>query len=652
MVTSISLLLVEDNPADAYLLTDMLEEAELEQWEIINVKSLKLALETLNRQIFDVVLLDLSLPDSKGLNTITNIRNVAPNLPIVVLTGTDDRQLALQAVTQGAQDYLVKGKISTDVLVRVIHYAIERGKILQQLQAEILERKASERTLRLIVKGTASVTGKDFFRSLVSSLAEALNVRYAFISECLDSPPMRVRTFAFWNGDDFGDNFEYDLQGTPCERVINSKTCQYYPEQIQLLFPADKDLVSSQVQSYAGIPLLDSKAQLLGHLAVLDDRPMNNEIRYRTVLEIFAARAAAEMERQQAEETLRISEEKFATAFRASPDAIALSTLDNGYYIDINDSWLQLLGYSREETIGNSAIDLGIWANPEDREQVKKLIQTQGKVSNCEFEFCKKSGEVFSGLFSAEIIQLREQTCLLTVITNITPLKQAEKALAKLAEIGELAATIVHEVRNPLNTVLMGLNAFKRLELTPRFAEYLQLSLEEGDRLRRLLNQILLYAKPQTLERSPLELNNFIREMLSPLESMPCAVGKQLQFIPSLIPVIILGDKDKLKQVLVNLVTNAFEAVRESETITIKLQSLTGDRINLQIHNYGEAIPPEVLLNLTKPFYTTKSTGNGLGLAIVKRIVEAHEGKLIIESLAKSGTQVTVQLPLTKKSES
>jgi PAS domain S-box-containing protein len=644
-VNPISLLLVEDNRADAYLLIEMLEEAEPEQWQIVYAKSLNLALESLSNSRFEIILLNLSLSDSKGLNTITRIQTVAPDLPIVVLTGTDDRELALQAITSGAQDYLVKGTISTEVLLRVIHYAIERGKILQQLQREVLERQRSEQILRLIVKGTASVTGKDFFRSLVRSLAEALDVRYAFISECLDSPAIRVRAFAFWNSNDFGENFEYDLQTTPCEGVINGRVCQYYPEQIQSLFPEDPDLAELQAQSYAGIPLLDSKGKLLGHLAVLDDRPMDNQPRHEAVLEIFAARAAAEMERQQAESALRISEEKFATAFRASPDAIALSTLDNGHYIEVNQSWLQMLGYSRTEAIGHSALELGIWANPEDRERVKQLLQTQGNLSNCEFEFCKKSGEMFTGLFAAEIIQLRKESCLLTVTTDITPLKQAEKALARLAEIGELAATIIHEVRNPLTTVLMGLNSFKRLDLAPKFQEYLSLALEEAERLQRLLNQILLYAKPQTLERSPLELNDFITEMLAPLESMPCGVGKQLEFISSPLPVVIAADKDKLKQVLINLITNAFEAVSEKERITITLQKAIPHRVNLQIHNNGESIPPEVLSNLTKPFYTTKPMGNGLGLAIVKRIVEAHDGELSIESSSQVGTQVTVKLP-------
>ncbi len=642
MVTPISLLLVEDNTADADLLVEILSKAEGEQWEIVTAKSLQLALELLDNCSFALVL--LALADSQGLNTITRIQTVAPDIPIVVLAGTEEREIALQAVARGAQDYLVKGKISPDVLVRVIHYAIERGKILRQLQGEVLERQRSEEILRLIVQGTASVTGKDFFCSLVSSLAEALNVRYAFISECLDSPPMRVRAFVFWNCTDFGDNFEYDLQGTPCETVMNSRACQYYPEQIQSLFPEERELVTLSAQSYAGIPLFNSKNELLGHLAVLDDRTMENEARYRAVLEIFAARAAAEMERQQAESALQISEEKFATAFRASPDAIALSTLENGCYIEVNQSWLQMLGYSREEAIGHSALELGIWANPEDRKRIKQLLKTQGNISNCELEFCRKSGARFIGLFSAEIIELRDDTCLLTVIVDITTLKQAEKALARLAEIGELAATIVHEVRNPLTTVLMGLNSFKRLKLSPRFQEYLKLALEEADRLQRLLNQILLYAKPQKLERSPLELNNFITEMLTPLQNMPSAVGKQLEFIASSTPVSISADKDKLKQVLINLTSNAFEAVNKGETVTISVREII-PHIQLQVRNGGAPIPPEILSNLTKPFYTTKPNGNGLGLAIVKRIVEAHDGELSIESSSTIGTQVTVKLP-------
>jgi signal transduction histidine kinase len=402
------------------------------------------------------------------------------------------------------------------VLVELMTIAIDR------LQAEILEREKSEQILRSIVEGTVSATGVDFFRSLVRSLAQALGVRYAFISECMDAPPTRVRSFAFWEGNDFGEEFEYNLPGTPCELIISSNKYQCFPTQIQTLFPEEKDeFEAMEAQSYAGIPLLTSTGDLLGHLAVLDDKSMESNERNRAILEIFAARAAAEMERL-----------------------------------------------------------------------------------------------------------------------------QIEKALARLAEIGELAATIVHEVRNPLTTIMMALNAFKKLELTDRFQEYLNLSLDEADRLERLLSQILLYSRPQTLARSQIELNSFIAETLNILQTIPVAAGKHLNFSANNSPLNILADRDKLKQVLINLVTNACEAVSTGEAISISLQQSENRRICIQIHNGGTPIPTDILPQLTKPFFTTKASGTGLGLAIVKRIVEAHDGEFGIESGEGVGSIVTVQLPL------
>jgi signal transduction histidine kinase/DNA-binding NarL/FixJ family response regulator len=527
MVAPIPLLLLEDNEADACFLIEMLEDAEDPSWHITHAKRFSKALEHLNQTQFDILLLDLSLPDSKGLETLARVRSVVPDLPIVVLTGLDNREMSFQAVAQGAQDYLVKGQISAEVLIRVIRYAIERGHILQQLQAEVVERQRSEQILRLIVEGTAAVTGEAFFQALVRSLSEALNVRYALITGCINTPPTRVCTYAFWMGDEFGENVEYDLYGTPCETVLNGQGCQYYPQNLQALFPLETDLVDMQAESYAGIPLFGSDGKLLGHLAVLDDKILGNESRNTSILSIFAARAAAEIERQQTEEALR----------------------------------------------------------------------------------------------------------------------EASRALEKLAEIGELASMIVHEIRNPLTTLLLGLNAFKQLELPERYQTYRSLALEEGERLQRLLNQILLYAKPHNLELSAVELNGFLTEMLSSLGSMPAASNKKLTFTSAPHPLWVLADSDKLKQVIINLVTNAFEAVEPGEAISLSLHPHPGNQVSLQVHNGGNPIPPDVLPKLTKPFVTTKSNGTGLGLAIVKRIAEAHGGDLTIESTAIAGTTIALQLP-------
>jgi two-component system, sporulation sensor kinase A len=339
---------------------------------------------------------------------------------------------------------------------------------------------------------------------------------------------------------------------------------------------------------------------------------------------------------------------------RSSPDAITISTLQDGSYIEINESCLRLLGYRREEMIGHSTLELGIWANPADQALIKQRLQTEGTVNNLEIGVRRKSGEIFPALFAAELIQLEDQPCLLAVTADITMLKQAEQALAQLAEIGELAATIVHEVRNPLTTIMMGLNAFKKLPLTDalaetvreRFQEYLALSLDEADRLQRLLSHILLYSKPQTLNKSTLELNSFIAETLNTLQTIPAASEKYLDFVANNEPISIFADHDKLKQVLINLITNACEAVALGDVITIRLYPTANQRICLQVHNGGPPIPADVLPQLTKPFFTTKASGTGLGLAIVKRIVEAHGGKLTIESAVDVGSIVKVELPL------
>jgi len=173
---------------------------------------------------------------------------------------------------------------------------------IENMQAyEALTR--AEEMLREIAEGTAAVTGHDFFHSLVRHLASALRVRYAFLTECLPDPT-RVRTLAFWKGDGFAENFEYDVAPTPCRIVLEGKVAAY-PANVQHLFPEDRDLVDLAAQSYFGIPVLDSSGRVAGHLAVLDDKPFSEAGRAAPVLRAFAARAGAEIERLFAEERLR-----------------------------------------------------------------------------------------------------------------------------------------------------------------------------------------------------------------------------------------------------------------------------------------------------------------------------------------------------------
>ncbi len=130
----IRVLLVEDNPGDARLFTELVRETGAGQWKLVQVDRLSAALDLLKREPFDVMLLDLSLPDVEGLETLIRAHTEAPKIPIVVLTGHDDEALAVRAVRAGAQDYLVKGRMDGDLLVRSIRYASERGRAIEALE--------------------------------------------------------------------------------------------------------------------------------------------------------------------------------------------------------------------------------------------------------------------------------------------------------------------------------------------------------------------------------------------------------------------------------------------------------------------------------------------------------------------------------------
>jgi len=175
------------------------------------------------------------------------------------------------------------------------------------LVRDATDRHLAEETFRSIVIGTASATGSDFFPSLVRHMASALRVRYAFITDCDDQK--HAKALAFWKGEDFGENFEFDIADTPCEKVLHGEIC-HYKEGLTKLFPLDTGLADLGVESYLGVPMLDKAGRVIGHIAILDDKPMDRDPRAFDLVKIFAARASAELKRQRAEADLQAALEQ------------------------------------------------------------------------------------------------------------------------------------------------------------------------------------------------------------------------------------------------------------------------------------------------------------------------------------------------------
>jgi PAS domain S-box-containing protein len=219
-------------------------------------------------------------------------------------------QAAIDRAIDEKSDYDLEVRIlPPDTAVRYVHslghpVLGSSGELVQfvGVSMDVTQSRQAEQAFRLLVVGTAATTGSDFFQSLVQHMAQALRARYAFVSTCDEQK--HARTLAFWKGDGFGEDFDFEIADTPCEKVLHGEVCRYR-QGLQGLFPGDKLLADWQAESYLGVPMLDRSNRVIGHLAILDDKPMEADSRAIDLLKIFASRAAAELNRQKAEDELQ-----------------------------------------------------------------------------------------------------------------------------------------------------------------------------------------------------------------------------------------------------------------------------------------------------------------------------------------------------------
>jgi diguanylate cyclase (GGDEF)-like protein/PAS domain S-box-containing protein len=217
---------------------------------------------------------------------------------------------------------------------------------------DITDRKLGEERLRAIVEGTSSTTGTDFLRSLVRHLAGALGMQYALVSEVVDETASRVRILALWEIDDYSPPFEYDLQGTPCEHVVG-RQISFHPSGVWRLFPEDRWVVETRIESYIAVPLFDRTRRPLGHLAVMSTSPVHDDVPAQSILKIFAARAAAEIERKLTEEALA-QEKELAQVTLASIGDGVIRTDATGAVDYLNPVAERLTGWSADEACGQA----------------------------------------------------------------------------------------------------------------------------------------------------------------------------------------------------------------------------------------------------------------------------------------------------------
>ena len=195
-------------------------------------------------------------------------------------------------------------------------------------------------------------------------------------------------------------------------------------------------------------------------------------------------------DREHANEALGLSEEKFHKAFRSSPDWIVISTLQDGFYVDVNEAFLETTGYRREEVIGRTSNELGIWADPEQRKEMVKVLHEQKMVRNLEAQFRMKSGEIRFVLWSAEVIDYGDEKCLIAVTRDISSRKREELERLekeKLQSVLEIAGATCHELNQPLQYVYYLLDEI--MEENPENKAVNELK-KQCDRMKEVMNKV------------------------------------------------------------------------------------------------------------------------------------------------------------------
>lgn len=372
-----------------------------------------------------------------------------------------------------------------------------------------------------------------------------------------------------------------------------------------------------------------------------------------------------------ADETLRLSEEKFVKAFYGNTAAMALTSLQDGRIIDVNERWLELFGYSREEVTGRPTFENNTWKHPEEQAQMARDLEMHGSYSNREFEAVRKNGEVWTALVSAQVITLHGERVIVSSTLDITERKKAEakikgyssnleqlveertkelKDAERLAAIGHMAGMVGHDIRNPLQSIEGALYlAREELNSIPSqfveksgIGEMLDLIGEQSKYINKIVSDLQDYAKPLKPEFEKVEVMQLIEDALR-LSSIPQNVDFSVT-VEKDVPKP-MADLTMMKRVLTNMITNAIQSMPNGGKLTINASKKEED-VYISVRDTGMGIPEEVRPKLFTPLVTTKSKGQGFGLAVCKRLVEAHGGKITFESEVGKGSTFIVDIPI------
>ncbi len=608
-------LLIEDNPGDARLIREML--SEISGFALIHADRLSIGLAMLAEQPIDVILLDLNLPDSDGMETLTRTQQVDPDTPIVILTGLGDPNIALEYLKHGVQDYLVKGQFETVSLDRAMRYAVERADI--------------ERKLR---------QNEELYRLTLNSISDAV-----FMTR-------EDGTFTF-----VCDNFGLSFGWTADEAMETGSL---------------HALLGNQADN---CPVPEPDKPVSNHSWTIQDKYGNEKallinaqcVDIQGASYLYACRDITE--KRHSQEALEKSEAKFRTMIDNLNVGVVLMDTDLAV-LEANrtiHTWFPDTDFQKAPTchqifgldMDEECIDCPARAAIEDgrtQETIHKLEISDGRQITCRMAVSPVRDK------DDRIHQL-----ILTLedITERIRMEDEIRQTHKMEAVGQLAGGIAHDFNNML-TVIMGGTEFA--ELNYKRGEDITANLQEirhaAKRSAELTRQLLAFGRRQHLQRREVNLNEHIEEALNMIRrTIPENV--KLTHVPNSDLPTVLADPGQINQVLLNLCINARDAMPEGGEISISCNPVSldttlasqleelppGDYVLLSIRDNGCGMTTDTMEHIFEPFFTTKEPGEGtgMGLATVYGIVRQHRGTVTVKSELNQGTIFRIYLPVSEK---
>ncbi len=567
MSDKINILLIEDNRGDADLIDIYLKEAFPNTFTMSTADYLQKGLKLLSRGVFDVIIIDLSLPDSSGLETFKSVFDAANEVPIIVLTGLEDEAMGIATVKQGAQDFLIKGKINSKTIKRSVNYSIERYKLLKSLaeNAKKLEEK------------TADLLGEQ------QKLAQAQKLAH------VGSWEWNIKDNSFTSSDELYRILKLE----PGEIVLT------YESFLDFIHSEDKDNVISEinrsikkqrpfefsnriVRKDGSVRFLQAKGELI------TDKDGN-------ILKVVGT--AQDITQKKKEEQL----EQLALVAIKSYNAVTIADRE-GKIEWVNEGFTKLFGYRLKDVKGTygEILRKGEQTGLSPDNEYYKILLREKKPLSYENKNYSKDGKEYWVLTSLTPLldDKGEVDKIVSIDSDITRQKRAEQELIIANKIAEhsiykgnkaleelykakkeveeslkvkeqFLANMSHEIRTPMNAIIGFTNLLlKKHELTEEGKQYLNAIKTSGQNLLVIINDILDFSKLElgkiTIESIPFKLSQLVSTVVDLM--LPKAIEKNIKLSYSIekeIPETLMGDPTRLNQVLVNLVGNAIKFSNE-----------------------------------------------------------------------------------------